>query len=358
MSVAHVAQHYLAPFHRWLAVEGVTEFVINKPGECLIETHNGWQHHYDETLTYGRIDGIARSIANATNQQFGKENPILSATLTTGERVQFVGEPVTRLGSISVTVRKPGAALFSMEGYQEQGAFSELRPVDAAARSASSRVSDAERREQIKEGLSADSRELMSLLEQRELPGFLRHAVQSRKNIIVSGSTGSGKTTLMKSLIAEVGKDERLLSIENVDELELDRTFVNCVPMFYSAGSQSTVAIDQQTLLQSGLRMRPDRMFVAELIRGNEALSFMDTINSGHPGSITSVHTNSVQLAWSRLALLVKQSDTGQGLDYDVIRNLLAQTIDIIVQVNKTDRGRKVAEIFYDPVSTVMALEG
>jgi type IV secretion system protein VirB11 len=358
MSVTHVAHHFLAPFHKWLAHEGVTEFVINKPGECHIETREGWEHHDDPMLTFERIDGIARSIANATNQQFGRQNPILSATLTTGERVQFVSEPIVRPGCISVTVRKPGAAVMALEDYKEQGAFDIYRikrgrkTVGAVATAA-----EKERIEELEKELDSTALELINLLEKGDLVSFLRLAVKSRKNIVVCGAVNSGKTTLMKSLISEVDAEERLLSIENVDELGLDRMFKNCVPMFYSAGGQGEAPIDQQTLVQSSLRMRPERIILAELITGDEAFAFIDAINRGHPGSITSFHSESVNHAWSTLALMVKQSGVGRGLDYEVIRNLLGQTIQIVIHVKSIEKDRKVTEVFYDPVATALALE-
>lgn len=351
-ATAHVAEHYLAPFRKYLDMDGVTEFVINQPGECIVETPAGWATYEDADLSFQRLEGIAKAIANHTNQQFKNDAPILSATLPTGERIQVVREPAVEPGTMSFTVRKPSAVKLTLEDYQQQGAFANIDWVKDV------RLSDAERERYESERIASEDRELLRLAGGDDAVAFLRRAIALQKNIVISGSTGSGKTTLMKSLVSEISDEERLLSIENVDELGLRRMgFNNAVPQFYSATGSSTSALTQRELMQSALRMRPDRVFVAELIRGDEAFDFMQTINSGHPGSITSLHANSTHLAWARLALLLKQSEVGAGLDYDVIRAQLAMTIEIIVQIDRTDNGREVTEVYYDPAATLAAME-
>ena len=154
--------------------------------------------------------------------------------------------------------------------------------------------------------------ELLKLLESQDYEAFMRLAVLSRKNILVSGPTGSGKTTWTKALIREIPSEERLITIEDAQELVLDR-HPNHVRLFYSKDDQGLARVTPKQLLESCLRMKPDRILLAEL-RAEEAFDYLRNVNSGHPGSITSVHAASAELAFEQLVLLVKQSPGGQEL--------------------------------------------
>ena len=134
----------------------------------------------------------------------------------------------------------------------------------------------------------------------------MRLAVRARKNILVSGATGSGKTTWTKALIREIPGDERLVTIEDARELVLDG-HPNHVRLFYSKDDQGLARVTPKQLLECCLRMKPDRILLAEL-RAEEAFDYLRNVNSGHPGSITSVHATSAELAFEQLVLLVKQS--------------------------------------------------
>src|ERR1700727_3736135 len=140
----------------------------------------------------------------------------------------------------------------------------------------------------------------------------MRLAGGSRKNIVVSGPTGSGKTTWTKALIREIPSDERLVTIEDAKELVLDR-HPNHVRLYYSKDDQGLSRVTPKQLLESFLRMKPDRILLAEL-RAEEAFDYLRNVNSGHPGSITSIHAGSCELAFEQLVLLVKQSAAGREL--------------------------------------------
>src|SRR5690606_22818144 len=117
------------------------------------------------------------------------------------------------------------------------------------------------------------------------------------------------------------------------DEMGLYKTHPNVVPLFYSAGGQGISPITQQQLLESSLRMKPDRIFVAELIRGDEAFYYLRNVNSGHPGSITSIHASSASLAIEQLVLFLKESESGTSLSREDIKFLIYLCVDIIVQI-------------------------
>ena len=175
----------------------------------------------------------------------------------------------------------------------------------------------------------------------------MRLAVVSRKNIVVSGPTGSGKTTWTKALIREIPGDERLITIEDARELILD-SHPNHVRLFYSKDDQGLSRVTPKQLLEACLRMKPDRILLAEL-RSEGAFDYLRNVNSGHPGSITSVHAASAELAFEQLMLLVKQSSAGRELPRADIKALLYLLVDIVIQFGLERHERYVKEIWYDP---------
>ena len=315
----------LSPF---LNMDDVTEVVINQPCEVITESNSGWLHHQLPKLTFDYCQRLAKLIATFSGQKLDAAHPILSATLPLGERVQIAISPVTLRGRVSFTIRKPSKVNYSLADYQRQGYFS------ACQLSENTKTNDNER--------------LLALQHKGDIHGLLSLAIKLRKNIIVSGSTGSGKTTFFRSLLQQVPTSERLISIENVDELQLYRTHPNSVSLFYSAGNQGVAPVNQQQLLESSLRMKPDRVFVAELIRGDEAFYFLRNINSGHPGSITTMHAGSPQLAIEQLVLLLKESQAGSSLSREDIKQLLVLCVDIIVQLKNVGGRRFVSEVYYE----------
>lgn len=172
---------------------------------------------------------------------------------------------------------------------------------------------------------------------------FLRQAVISRKNIIISGATGSGKTTLSKALIKHIPEHERIISIEDTPELIIPQP--NHVRLFYSKGAQGLSGAGPKELLESCLRMRPDRILLQEL-RDGTAFYYVRNVNSGHPGSITTVHADSAKLAFQQLMLLVKESEGGRNLDRDDIDKLLRVSTDVIVQCKRIDGRFRATEIY------------
>ena len=320
---------YLKVLRPFLDDEANTEIVINRPGQVITESDQGWRYHEVPELTFEYCKNIARLTASYTNQDINEKAPILSATLPHGERVQVVIPPATRSKHISFTIRKPSTKEFSMDDYEALGFFDEC--------------------EDLSDNLSAVDQELLELKRQRRFKEFLTLAVRSKKNIVLSGSTGSGKTTFFKSLVRLIPDSERLLSIENVDELKLYNSHSNTTSLFYSAGGQGTSDISQQELLESSLRMKPDRLFLAELIRGDEAFYYLRNVNSGHPGSITTMHANSARLAIEQLVLFLKESQSGASLSREDIKQLIFMCVDIIVQIKNINGKRRVTEIYYDP---------
>lgn len=305
----------------------VTDVCINRPGEAFIATRNGWQH---ERLPFADLDWcrrLAKLVANSTAQRIDEESPLLSGSLPTGERIQIVLPPATTAGTVAMAIRRPCEAVWSMRELAQSGLFKRCVPATNE--------------------LDATEQTLLHLHQAREFEEFLRVAVRARKNIIVSGATGSGKTTFTKGLILEIPPDERLVTIEDAKELVLDQ-HPNSVRLYYSKDGQGQARVIPKQLLESCLRMRPDRILLAEL-RSDEAYYYLRNVNSGHPGSITSVHASSAQLAFEQLMLLVKESPGGRDLARDDIKSLLYMLVDVVVQFGVDRHERYVREVWYDP---------
>lgn len=181
--------------------------------------------------------------------------------------------------------------------------------------------------------------EIAGLAREGLLAELFERAITERMNILVSGGTSSGKTTVARALLSLAHRDERLVTIEDARELHLPHENSVALIAERTAGSEQTPA----RLLVSALRMRPDRLILGEM-RGEEALAFLEAINTGHPGSISTIHGDSPVLALERLAFMVMQAGTRQTrrdvLDY------AARTIDLIVQVGKRGGRRGVQEVF------------
>jgi type IV secretion system protein VirB11 len=188
-------------------------------------------------------------------------------------------------------------------------------------------------------------RELAERYAAQDWVAFLRLAVRARKNIVVSGATGSGKTTLTKALVREIPGEERLVAIEDTAELSLDG-HGNSVRLLYSKEGQGLARVSAKQLLEASLRMRPCRILLAEL-RGEEAYYYLRNVNSGHPGSITSVHASSAQLAFEQLTLLVKESPAGREMARGDVRALLDQLVDVVVQCGVEGQRRFVKEVYW-----------
>ena len=265
---------YLAPLQPWLERDDITDIWINRPGEAWFETTTGEiRREVAPDLTETALSRLARQIAAASHQGVNREQPLLSASLPDGARVQIVGPPATR-GPLALAVRKHTLSDLSLAELGRSGAF-------AAATA----------------GTSGGDAELQALLDAGEVEAFLRLAVRLRKTIVLSGGTSSGKTTLLNALVKEIDRRERLILIEDAPEIRLEHD--NAVGLIAARGDAGEARVDSEDLLQAALRMRPDRILLGEL-RGREAFAFLRAVNTGHPGSITTLHADSPEGAVAR----------------------------------------------------------
>lgn len=320
-----VLEHYLAPLRRRLEPADVTELVVNRPGEFAVETLTGWSWFEDPDLTETSLRPLAIAAAAVTAQDVTREAPICSTVLPSGERCQIVLPPAAE--HISITLRKPSERTLTMEDFTAAGLFegvsvarADLRPEETA---------------------------LLALRDAGDWPAFFAAAVKARKNILISGATGSGKTTFAKGLIQLIPGHERLITIEDARELVLPHR--NVVNLVYAKDGQGLARVGAKELLESALRMRPDRILLQEL-RDGTAFFYLRNVNSGHPGSITTIHADSADLAFEQLTLLVKESEGGHDLARDDIRSLLHLLVDVVVQMRRVGGKFRIAEVWYEPL--------
>jgi type IV secretion system protein VirB11 len=327
-------QVFLAPFRQWLQDPDITEIAVNAPGVVWMEKHSRWSSQPCAEATSKVLKALGTAVATYSNQKWDASTPLLSASMPDGSRIQLVMPPAVEEDRYSFTLRKPALTTRKMEDFSAAGLFCKVRPMQSA--------------------LSDHEQELLYLLETEQYEEFLKLAVRARMNIVVSGATGSGKTTFMKGLVHEIPKEERLVTIEDVRELFVPHE--NSVHLLYSKGGQGKSNVKPKDLLESCLRMKPDRILLAEL-RGDECLYFIRNAASGHPGSITSCHAGTPALAFEQLAIMIQDSPGGANLTFDVIKRLLVLTIDIVVQFQNHMGDRFISEIYFDPKKKLVAMQ-
>ena len=309
---------FLAPLAPVLAREDVTDIWINRPGEMWIESIGGGIERLDEpNLDEKLLSRLARQIAAHSSQGVSRAQPLLAATLPDGSRVQIAAPPATRDGHI-FAIRRHVSADLSLSDWEDDAAFEDA---DAGA------------------STIAEERQFCALAG-REAAAHLRKAVRDRRNILVSGGTSTGKTTFLNSLLAEIPPEERLILIEDTAELQLRHE--NAVGLVAARGDLSEAEVSAEDLLIAALRMRPDRIILGEL-RGIEAFTFLRAVNTGHPGSMTTVHADTPQRAIEQLALLVLQA--GSKLGRDDVRHYVRESVDVFVQLERRGGKRRVSQV-------------
>jgi type IV secretion system protein VirB11 len=314
---------YLLPFQEIFDQEGVNEVMINKPGEVWVEK-GGDQHLVKmPEIDMDHLLGLGRLIAQSTSQTISEETPLLSATLPNGYRIQIVFPPAIEINSIAFSIRKSSTIHLTLDKYAEMGAFDNTS---------------------TKELADTSNAALRKYLQQNNIKDFIKHAVLFKKNIIISGGTSTGKTTFTNAALAEIPPAERLITVEDAREIVLDQ-HPNKLHLLASKGGQGRAKVTTQDLIEACLRLRPDRIIVGEL-RGLEAFSFLRAINTGHPGSISTLHADTPTMALEQLKLMVMQA--GLGMPPEEIRKYIAAVIDIVVQLKRGEGGRRyVSEIYF-----------
>ncbi len=316
---------FLKPLEKWLRHERVAEIFINRPGEFWVEIAGGaMQRVASPEITDQHVQRLAAQIARFNRQAINREHPVLAASLPGGERVQIVGPPATRRHWV-MAIRRPVVARLGLSDFAGRDNFGGVALAD-------------ERR------LSDRDAALLKLLEARRIPEFLDFAVKSKKTILISGGTSTGKTSLLNSLLKSVPADERLITVEDTAEMTLDHA--NAVGLIAVKGDLGEARIGIDDLLNASLRLRPDRIILGEL-RGREAVTFLRAINTGHPGSITTIHADSPHGAFEQIALMALQA--GMPLTRLETIDYVRSIIDIAVHVVREGGSRRISDIMFTP---------
>jgi type IV secretion system protein VirB11 len=324
MSIAAL-ETYLGPLKNLFDAEGISEISINRPGEAWVEKRGDMERVEVPTMNLEHLMSLARLVAQSTSQTISEEAPLLSATLPAGYRIQVVFPPACVAGNVVMSIRKQTIMDMDLPAYQKLGAF------DSTS---------------IKDKVDELNEVLKKLLEERNIIEFLRAAVKGKKNILISGGTSTGKTTFINAMLKEIPMHERMITIEDAREVILNQP--NQANLLVSKGGQGRAKVNTQDLIEASLRLRPDRIIVGEL-RGAEAFSFLRAVNTGHPGSIATLHADSPALAIDQLTMMVMQA--GIGLTRDEIRNYIDGVVEVIIQLKRAEKGRRyVSEIKFTPL--------
>lgn len=312
----------LRPLQPWFESPDVVEILINRPGEVFVEIlgRPSMERYARPEITADLIRTMAERVAGWSDQSVNEETPLLSAALPTGERFQAILPPAAPNGG-AIAIRKQVVRDLTLDDYAKLGAFARARISQSGA-------------------LSETDRTLNALLAAHDLMGFLRAAVEARYSILIAGGTSTGKTTFLNALLKLVPEDDRIISIE--DTRELNPPQQNYVPLVASKGEQGLSKATIQNLLEASLRLRPDRIFLGEL-RGAEAYAFLRAVNTGHPGSLTTVHADSPDMAYEQLMLMVLQAKL--GLKREEIIAYVRAVMPICVQLTREGGFRGVSEI-------------
>ena len=295
------------PISRYLQDDTVTEVMVNGPAKIYVERHGKIGRVPETFLDDDHLRRIIDKIVSQVGRRVDESTPMVDARLPDGSRVNAVTNPLAIAGPF-LTIRKFSAEALQMSDLIRLGALSE------------------------------------------EAVAFLEGCVEGRLNVIVSGGTGTGKTTMLNALSSAIGPDERIITIEDAKELQLQQEHVLSMEA-RPPNIEGRGAVTIRDLVRNALRMRPDRIIVGE-VRGGEALDMLQAMNTGHDGSISTIHSNSPRDSLSRLETMALMA--GLELPVRAIRDQMASALDLVVHLSRLRDGtRRVTHI-----TEVQGLEG
>jgi pilus assembly protein CpaF len=288
---------FLRPLEPFILDDSVSEIMVNGSSHVFIERAGVLEEVPGISLTEQSLLVAVKNIARRLGSDISQEKPILDSRLPDGSRVAAVIPPCS-LGGVTLTIRKFTARRFNIEDLIRAGTLDE------------------------------------------NLAKYLERYVRTRKNILISGGTGTGKTTLLNILGKFIGDDERILLIEDTAEIQLGQP--NLVRFEARQAQNDLPAVSIRDLLKASLRHRPDRIILGE-IRGGEAFDLLQLLNTGHSGTLSTIHANSARQGLSRFTSCVLQS--GVELPYRAIKTNIADSLNVIVQIERRPGLRFLSEV-------------
>ncbi len=313
MAIASL-QTTLAPLMIFLQSKNIQEIMINRPNEIWLDDGKSVVKQGID-LSLKMLKRLVDLIASQAGQEISEQKPLLSAQLPGGHRAQVIMSPAAKIldadnnwqDTVCLSIRKNTLQKFDLSFFETQGGFADF----------------ADKNDFIEH-------ELYKLYQNKQFLEFLSLAVKYKKTILISGGTYSGKTTLLNMLIKEIDKNERIITIEDTPELYIENE--NQVRLFYSRGLQSSAKITAHDLLNASLRMRPDRIIMGEL-RDDDALCWLQAANTGHEGTLTSIHSDTPSLAIQKLIDMVRVKYPMQT--DESIKQYIKTVVDIIIQIKR-----------------------
>ena len=288
---------FLRPIEGLIRDPDISDILINGPDHIFIEKSGNMQRVSGAALTEKSLQVAIRNIARLLGNDISEESPILDARLPDGSRVTAIFPPCSINGT-SIAIRKFQSKLY---GPQDLVRIGTLTP---------------------------------------ELLLQLQTAVEIHQNILIAGGTGTGKTTLLNALSHFIGSEERLVIIEDTSEIQIDKD--NSVRLEARRPQTNLPGVSIRDLLKATLRLRPDRIILGE-VRGGEAFDLLQALNTGHSGSLSTIHASSAAEAMSRFATCVLMA--GIDLPYRVIRQNIGESLNLVIQLKREPGKRAVAEV-------------
>ncbi len=289
---------YLRPIEPLILDPEISEIMVNSPSDIFIEKHGILEKVAGVTISADQLRVAVQNIARSLGDDISEEKPILDSRLPDGSRIAAVLPPCSIQG-ITLTIRKFNARSFTIHDLIRIGTITE------------------------------------------EMAAYLQESILNRRNILISGGTGTGKTTLLNILADFIPDEDRLLVIEDTAEIHIRKPNLVRFEARRQQGPKIP-AITIRDLLKASLRHRPERTILGE-IRGDEAFDLLQALNTGHSGSLSTIHANSANQSLSRLASCVLQS--GIELPYKAIKASIADSINILVHVERRHSRRFISEI-------------
>lgn len=288
---------FLRPIQHLILDPEISEIMVNGPEHVFIERAGHIEEVHGLTLGAKFLEVAVRNIARRLGDDISEEKPVLDSRLPDGSRVAAVVPPCSLQG-VTLTIRKFNAKHFGIADLIRIGTITEA------------------------------------------LAGILKTAIVNRKNILISGGTGTGKTTLLNILAAFIPENERVLIIEDTAEIQIHAS--NLVRFEARVAQNGLPAVTIRELLKASLRHRPDRILLGE-IRGAEAFDLLQLLNTGHSGTLSTVHANSASQAINRFTSCVLQSNV--ELPFRAIKNNIADSLNLLIHVERRPGTRFVSEV-------------